>query len=59
MILFGFTLNFFRDPNRTPPKADNVVISPADGKVIIIKEVEADNFVRRRRLANFNFYVAD
>lgn len=45
MILFGFTLNFFRDPNRTPPARDNVVISPADGKVIIIKEVEADNFV--------------
>ncbi|MBL1214061.1 MAG: phosphatidylserine decarboxylase family protein [Ignavibacteriae bacterium] len=45
MILFGFTLNFFRDPNRTPPAMDNVVISPADGKVIIVKEVEADNFV--------------
>jgi phosphatidylserine decarboxylase len=45
MILFGFTLNFFRDPNRTPPAKDNVVISPADGKVIIVKEVQANNFV--------------
>jgi phosphatidylserine decarboxylase len=45
MIMFGFTLNFFRDPNRTPPAKENVVVSPADGKVIIIKPVEADNFV--------------
>jgi phosphatidylserine decarboxylase len=45
MIMLGLSLNFFRDPNRTPPDKDNVVISPADGKVIIIKPVEADNFV--------------
>ncbi|HET55990.1 MAG TPA: phosphatidylserine decarboxylase family protein [Ignavibacteria bacterium] len=34
-----FTLNFFRDPDRTPPKTENVVLSPADGKVLIIKDV--------------------
>jgi phosphatidylserine decarboxylase len=29
-----FTLNFFRDPERTAPTADGVLISPADGRVI-------------------------
>lgn len=39
VLLLVFTLNFFRDPERTPPKTENVIISPADGKVLIIKDV--------------------
>src|SRR4030067_2600725 len=39
LLIFVFTLNFFRDPNRTPPSKDNVVVSPADGKVLFVKEV--------------------
>lgn len=39
VLLLVFTLNFFRDPDRTPPKTENVVLSPADGKVLIIKDV--------------------
>jgi phosphatidylserine decarboxylase len=31
---------FFRDPERTPPENPNLVLSPADGKVIYIKEIE-------------------
>lgn len=30
---------FFRDPDRIPPKVDNAILSPADGKVIYIKEI--------------------
>lgn len=37
--LAAFTLNFFRDPEKQTPKADNIVVTPADGKVIIIKKV--------------------
>jgi len=33
-ILFFLVLNFFRDPARTSPEGNNIVISPADGKVI-------------------------
>lgn len=37
--LFGFVLYFFRDPERTPPEnADELLISPADGKVILMYE---------------------
>ena len=34
-----FVLNFFRDPERTTPQEGNNVISPADGKIVVIKEL--------------------
>lgn len=38
--LMIFTLQFFRDPERSIPTAPNVIASPADGKVVLIKEVD-------------------
>ena len=35
-ILFWFSLNFFRDPERIVPSAPDVAVSPADGKIIKI-----------------------
>lgn len=35
---------FFRDPERIPPKVDNAILSPADGKVIYIKEITNGQF---------------
>ena len=46
LLLFIFSLNFFRDPGRTPPGEDNVVVSPADGKVLFVKEITDTKFVR-------------
>jgi phosphatidylserine decarboxylase len=34
IVLLVFTLNFFRDPHRTPPGDPRAIISPADGKII-------------------------
>ena len=31
---------FFRDPERIPPEDRNVILSPADGKVIYVKRIE-------------------
>ncbi|MEN8193403.1 MAG: phosphatidylserine decarboxylase family protein [Bacteroidota bacterium] len=45
VLLFLFTIYFFRDPDRTIPKIDNAVISPADGKILLIKKIESDRFV--------------
>jgi len=50
LILIGlgfliFSINFFRDPERTPPKNKNVIVSPADGKVVIIKDVFEKRFL--------------
>jgi phosphatidylserine decarboxylase len=44
-FLLIFTLNFFRDPERNIPSAENIVVSPADGKVIVVKEVLDDRFI--------------
>jgi len=35
---------FLRDPERTPPKKDNIILSPADGKVIYINEINKGDF---------------
>ena len=34
-ILGGFFAYFFRDPDRTVPREEGIVVSPADGKVMI------------------------
>ncbi len=39
-IIIIFCLNFFRDPDRIIPKQDNLILSPADGKVIKIDEMD-------------------
>jgi phosphatidylserine decarboxylase len=37
---------FFRDPERTGERGDRLVVSPADGKVIMITRVEEPAFLR-------------
>ena len=37
--LYLFCLNFFRDPKRLVPKGTNLIISPADGKIIRIETI--------------------
>ena len=46
---------FFRDPERTGPRGEQVVISPADGKVVLIQEVDEPAFMggRARRVSIF------
>lgn len=48
IFLISFTLYFFRDPDRKPPAKDGIVVSPADGKVLFIKEVIAEEFIGGR-----------
>jgi phosphatidylserine decarboxylase len=40
-----FTLYFFRDPDRSTPAGDNLVIAPADGEVILIKDLHDDEYL--------------
>lgn len=48
-IFFLFCLYFFRNPKRTPPSDDQEeLISPADGKVMDIREIEEDEFIKQR-----------
>lgn len=39
---------FFRDPERTGPRGPSLVIAPADGKVLMITEVDEPLFVKGR-----------
>lgn len=43
-----FSVYFFRDPDRATPSGENLIISPADGKVIVIKEVEENDFFKTK-----------
>ncbi len=43
--IFLFTANFFRDPERLTPPDENAVVSPADGKVVSISDVEEPVFI--------------
>lgn len=43
---FIFALNFFRDPDRQTPVGNNLVISPADGTVVVVKEANEDAYLK-------------
>jgi phosphatidylserine decarboxylase len=43
VLLAGFFLFFFRDPDRLSPAADDVVLSPADGRVLVAGPAVAES----------------
>ena len=48
-IIFVFVLQFFRDPGRLVPLVKDAVLSPADGRVIIVEKT-FDPYARRDAL---------
>jgi phosphatidylserine decarboxylase len=50
VLLFGFVIFFFRDPVRKLPEGikDNDIISPADGKIMMIEEIDEDKFLKSK-----------
>lgn len=50
-LIACFTLYFFRDPDRTTPENDGyLVLAPADGKVVVVEEVEEPLYMKTRAL---------
>ena len=50
LIFFVLILQFFRNPKRLTSENDHHVLSPVDGKVVVIEEVEENEFFKDKRL---------
>ncbi len=51
LLVGGFTLYFFRDPDRLPEVSDDyAVLSPADGRVVFCGEVDEGEFLQTRSM---------
>jgi phosphatidylserine decarboxylase len=44
-VIGGLVVWFFRDPRRTVPQGPGLVVSPADGTIVLIEEIDHDDFV--------------
>jgi phosphatidylserine decarboxylase len=50
-ILFTlFIAFFFRNPKRETPNLQNIILSPADGRIIHVGECEEDRFLKKKAL---------
>ena len=51
-VLYGIVLNFFRCPIRVLDVEDttNLVVAPADGRVVVVEEVDEDEYFHDRRI---------
>ena len=50
LVFLVLILQFFRNPDRQPLALENAVVSPVDGKVVIVKEVEEPEYFKGKRL---------
>lgn len=48
VLLCGLVIFFFRDPDRYTPDNENLIISPADGKVVLIQDVVENEYIGER-----------
>mgnify|MGYP000558674794 CR=1 FL=1 len=50
LVMLYLVIQFFRVPTRTSPEGDNLIICPADGKVVVIEEVEESEYFNDKRI---------
>jgi len=50
IVIFILILQFFRNPKRQIKHNDNHILSPVDGKVVVIEEVEENEYFKSKRL---------
>lgn len=50
LILLIFILQFFRNPKRVITKNFNDILAPVDGKVVVIEEVQEEEYFKDRRI---------
>jgi len=60
-IVFGFgaiyILWFFRNPRRKPPSDPHAVVSPADGRVLEVEEVDGENDLLEGRYKKISIFM--
>ena len=50
LVLYILVIRFFRNPPRFSDKTENGVVSPCDGKVVVIEEVEEPEYFKDKRI---------
>ena len=50
LVFFILVLQFFRNPKRIALESETQIIAPADGKIVIIQEVEEPEYFQDKRL---------
>ena len=50
LLFLGFIISFFRVPSRVHTLSEHAVIAPADGEVVVIEEVQPDEYFTDRRI---------
>lgn len=50
ILLLFFVIFFFRDPERAVPDDDSLILSPADGVIMDIRDVEDDYFTDKKAI---------
>lgn len=50
LTLLAFVIFFFRNPYRKTPQGKNLIISPADGKVMSVIEIDEPTFINSRAI---------
>lgn len=50
VVLYGFMVHFFRDPNRFTQAEPGQIIAPADGKIVAIQEVDEAEYFNDKRI---------
>ncbi len=48
LALTLFSVYFFRNPERLVPTGGNLVVAPADGKVVFVGDVQEDRYFKKR-----------
>lgn len=52
-IIYGIVINFFRCPIRIFDEKDeteNIIVAPADGKIVVVQEVEENKYFHEKRM---------
>jgi phosphatidylserine decarboxylase len=50
LVLYILVIRFFRNPPRFSDKTEKGVVSPCDGKVVVIEEVEESEYFKDKRI---------